>query len=135
MNEPSIRWSTMPREANPRMANWKPKNIITSEASPRDKKREEDFVASHLTANKLGIVAMPKTVIFNAPCSALADVTAVRSAVRTKPQGRSPHRRPSRYEVGSEADLNVRMALPQRLINPENKSSGEGVNPINADAI
>ena len=32
----------MPSEANPRMANWKPKNIITSEASPREKKPEED---------------------------------------------------------------------------------------------
>ena len=67
MTEPSIKWSTRPREANPRMANWKPKNIITMEARLRDQNRGSDFDASHLTANKLGSVAMPKTAIFNMP--------------------------------------------------------------------
>ena len=49
------------------MANWKPKNIITMEARLRDQKRGIDFAVSHLTAIRLGMVAMPKTDIFNIP--------------------------------------------------------------------
>ena len=49
------------------MANWKPKNIMTIEARLRDQKRGRAFAASHLTANRLGIVAMPKMDIFNIP--------------------------------------------------------------------
>ena len=67
MTEPSIKWSTNPSEANPRMANWKPKNIITREARLRDQMRGMDFYANHLTANKLGSVAMPKIAMFNIP--------------------------------------------------------------------